>query len=251
MGNCPRCNSKRFWQLSTGQRRCVVCGLTRKFNKNIWRKTRISPYWKGRLLEFFCLGVPAYRLRFQVPLNIKTTQRWFRILREAIYIQAMKELSTISQKIETGIDKTIFNEAISLEKKWSKVGKLILFGIRQKNGKILTFPVDIVEESSLVSQIIKDVRAGTLYYPNKFRAYAFLDIHGDQVILNNKEGGRPKDHLDSLEGFWSYTKHWLYHQRGVPEKYFHLYLKEIEWRFNHRNENLAELLRGLLNKCKA
>ena len=82
---CPRCDGKNFWRLATGQRRCGQCGLTRKFDKTYWNSTKMSPYWKGRLLEYFCLGVPAYRLRFQVPLDLKTVQRWFRILRIAIY----------------------------------------------------------------------------------------------------------------------------------------------------------------------
>jgi len=93
MKTCPRCDGKKFWSLSTGQKRCSRCGLTRKFDRPLWHSTKISPYWKGRLVEFFCLGVPAYRLRFQVPLNPKTVQRWFRILREAIYDLSMRDLS--------------------------------------------------------------------------------------------------------------------------------------------------------------
>jgi len=54
-----------------------------------------------------------------------------------------------------------------------------------------------------------------------------------------------RDHLNGIEGFWAYAEHWLYHYRGVPTKNFHLYLKEIEWRFNHRSENLVTLLRKL------
>ena len=38
------------------------------------------------------------------------------------------------------------------------------------------------------------------------------------------------------------------HYRGVPRKYFPLYLKEIEWRFNHRSKNLVKLVRSLLDQ---
>jgi transposase len=103
---CPRCGGSKFWSLSTGQKRCSQCGLTGKFNKTLWQSTRIFPYWKGRLLEFFCLGVPAYHLRFQVPLNQKTITRWFRILRQAIYNNELRHLSKLSGKIE--IDETMF-----------------------------------------------------------------------------------------------------------------------------------------------
>jgi transposase len=99
---CPRCGTKKLWQLSTGQIRCSQCGLTRKISKNLWKKTRISPYWKGRLIEYFCLGVPVYRLRFQVPYSQPTTLRWFRMLREVIYQNAIKELEPLSLRDRNG-----------------------------------------------------------------------------------------------------------------------------------------------------
>lgn len=139
MKNCPRCGGNKFWQLSTGQKRCSQCGLTRKFDKTLWYSTKISPYWKGRLLEFFCLGVPAYRLRFQVPLDIKTIQRWFRILREDIYDQEIKELSELSGQIE--MDETMFGGRISGKRGWGTAGNRMVLGLYQLNGKVLVFPI--------------------------------------------------------------------------------------------------------------
>jgi hypothetical protein len=69
MRKCPYCNGRKFWQFSTGHKRCSRCGLTRKFSQSRWTKARIPSYWKGRLVEFFCLGVAAYRLRFQMPVH--------------------------------------------------------------------------------------------------------------------------------------------------------------------------------------
>jgi transposase-like protein len=54
--------------------------------------------------------------------------------------------------------------------------------------------------------------------------------------------------FNGIEGFWSYAKTWLYHYRGVPKQYFHMYLKEIEFRFNHRNEDLFRLLANTMVK---
>ena len=242
---CPRCGSKFFWVLSTGQKRCAKCNLTRKFDKNLWQSARISPYWKGRLLEFFCLGVPAYRLRFQVPLDRKTIQRWFRILREAIYQHELKELSELSGHIE--MDETMFGGRVPGKRGWGAAGKHMVFGIYQRNGTVLTFPITSRGGWELIPLMTQYTTPGSLYYTDDWHAYTFLDIRGDHVVIR-KEKGRPKgrDHINGIEGFWSYAKHWLYHYRGVPRKYFHLYMKEIEWRFNHRNENLVKLLRTCL-----
>jgi len=106
MKTCSRCGSKKFWSLSTCQIRCSNCGLIRKVSKNLWKKTRILPYWKGRLVEHFCLGVPAYCLWFQVPYNQPTILRWFRDLRDTIYQDSIKNLKPLSGEIE--MDETIF-----------------------------------------------------------------------------------------------------------------------------------------------
>jgi transposase len=68
------------------------------------------------------------------------------------------------------------------------------------------------------------------------------------VVLKEKGLPRGWNHINGIEGFWSFAKHWLYQYRGIPEANFPLYLKEVEWRFNHRHENLVVLLRRLLNQ---
>lgn len=59
-------------------------------------------------------------------------------------------------------------------------------------------------------------------------------------------GGQLSEHINGIEGFWSYAKHWLYTDRGVPQHHFPLYLKEIECRFNHRDEDLLALFAEIL-----
>lgn len=97
--------------------------------------------------------------------------------------------------------------------------------------------------------ITRYTKAGSLYYTDDGFAYAFLLIRGNHVMVL-KEKGIPKgrDHLNGVEGFWSFAKHWLYQYRGIPKTYFHLYLNEIECRFNHRHENLVVLHLRLLNQ---
>jgi len=129
MKTCPRCGSQKFWSLSTGQIRCSKCGLTRKVSNNLWKKRRISPYWKGRLIEYFCLGVPAYRLRFQVPYSQLTVQRCFRMFREIIYYDNIKELKPLSGEIE--MDETMFGGRRPGKRDWGASGKNIVFGIYQ------------------------------------------------------------------------------------------------------------------------
>ena len=68
------------------------------------------------------------------------------------------------------------------------------------------------------------------------------------MVLKDKGVPKGRDHINGIEGFWSFAKYWLYQYRGINKAYSPLYLKEVEWRFNHRNENLVILLRRLLNQ---
>jgi transposase-like protein len=41
---------------------------------------------------------------------------------------------------------------------------------------------------------------------------------------------RTRNHINGIEGFWSYAKHILYNYRGVSKYHFPVYQKEIEYR---------------------
>ena len=156
-------------------------------------------------------------------------------------------MSTLSGQIEA--NETMFGGKAPGKRGWGAAGRHMVMGLYQRNGNVLTFPITCRSAWELIALITQYTKQGSLYYTDDWHAYTFLDIRGNHVVIR-KEKGRPKgrNHLNGVEGFWSYAKHWLYHYRGVPKKYFHLYLKEIEWRFNHRDENLVKLLRQYLNQ---
>jgi hypothetical protein len=52
--------------------------------------------------------------------------------------------------------------------------------------------------------------------------------------------------IDGLESFWSQTKARLARKRGLRARYVHLHLKESEFRFNHRTDDLYRTLLTLL-----
>ena len=204
-------------------------------------------YWKGQVVRFFTLGVPAYRLRYVVPVTLPTIERFYRMIRHAIYATSLQELRLLEGAVE--LDETMFGGRRPGKRGWGASGKHMVFGMYQRNGHVLTFPVGSRAGDTLIPLITHHSKPGSLYYTDDWWAYTFLSIRGNHVVVT-KEKGVPKgrDHLNGIEGFWSFAKHWLYQFRGVPRKYFHLYLKEVEWRFNHRDANLLPILRGLLNQ---
>ena len=118
----------------------------------------------------------------------------------------------------------------------------------QQNGKVITFPVPNRRSATLMPLILEHTKRGSIYYTDDFKGYGVLSFRGKhQRVLHSKEeyvSGRT--HINGIEGFFSYAKTWLYHYRGVPSQYFHLYLKETESRFNHRDKDLFPLIAQLL-----
>lgn len=245
MPECSRCRGVEFWILGTGQYRCKTCRLTRHPERFYWHLSRLSGYWKGKLLEYFCLGVPAYRLRFHIPLSQKGIQRWYRVLRVWIYQGAVQHIAELSGIIE--MDETMFGGRRPGKRGWGAEGKVIVFGIYRRDGQVLTFPVSSRSRDTLMPLVTTHTKPGSPYYTDDYHAYTSLSIHGDHVVIT-KEKGRPKgrSHINSIEGFWSYAKHWFYQYRGIPKAHFPLYLKEVEWRFNNRHYNLIPLLKKMV-----
>lgn len=195
--------------------------------------------WNG--LRWVCRCTGSAFVRWPVPVAI---ERFYRLVRACCaYEEHLRE--PFEGTLEC--DETLFGGRRPGKRGWGAAGKVIVFGILKRNGEVKVFPVPARNRAEVLAQVQSDTRPGSLYYTDDWQAYASLRVRGDHIVMR-KERGRPRgrDHINGIEGFWSYAKHWLYPYRGVPRKFFRLYLGEICWRFNHRNENLEPFLYKLL-----
>jgi transposase len=60
-------------------------------------------------------------------------------------------------------------------------------------------------------------------------------------IDHTKRFVQGKVYINTIEGFWAFAKERLIKFHGVSKAYFPLYLKEMEFRYNHR-DNIFEIL---------
>ena len=240
---CPKCNYHWSWKLTDGRRKCRSCGH-RYTPQNAWGACRLSEKAKRDLLDYFVLGVPVYRLRFKQFGNRKTIERFFRIIRAVLFL-AEKYQPMLEGIIEC--DEAVFGGKRKGKRGWGAKGKILVFGMMKRNGKVKAVPISSRETETLVPLIQRHTKAGSLYYTDDWHAYGSLRLRGNHVIIR-KEEGRPKgrDHINGIEGFWSYTKHWLYHYRGIHKKFFPIYLAELSFRFNHRDTDIFPLIYRLL-----
>ena len=241
---CPKCNYHWTWQLCDGRKKCRSCGH-RYTSQSVWDACRLPEKVKRKLLEYFVLGVPAYRLRHWNLASRIAIERFFRSIRATLCIveQCAPILGGIIE-----CDEAVFGGKRKGKRGWGAAGKILVFGMMKRNGKVRVVPVPSRETKTLIPLIQEHTRPGSLYYTDDWHAYGSLRLRGDHVIIK-KEDGRPKgrDHINGIEGFWSYAKHWLYQYRGMHKKFFPIYLTELSYRFNHRENDLLPLIYKLLH----
>lgn len=241
---CPKCKYHWSWKLTDGRIKCRSCGH-RYTSQNVWDACRLPEKTKRKLLDYFVLGVYAYRLRFKNLGNRKTIEKFFRNIRCVLCL--VEECAPMLDGI-VECDEALFGGKRKGKRGWGARGKVLVFGMFKRNGNVRVIPVNSRETETIIPLIQKHTNPGSLYYTDDWHAYGSLPIRGNHVIIN-KDKGRPKgrDHINGIEGFWSYAKHWMYQYRGIHKKFFPIYLGEISFRFNNRDKDLFPLIYKLLS----
>jgi len=166
-----------------------------------------------------------------------------------IYHICELEGSQLSGEIE--IDESYFGGKRKGQRGRGASGKSVVLGLLERDGRVYTRIVYSLTAGNLLEIIRKRTRKGSVYYTDSFRSYRSLKRYGKHLTVNHsktftlKPGKRYHSHINGIEGFWSFAKHGLYQYHGVSRANFHLYLKEMEYRFNHRHENLLKNLIAL------
>ena len=229
---CIFCGSFRVYKTKRSYVKCAKC-KRQKSLKALRREIAI--------LTGFYQQQPAYRVASDLGLNYQTITRVYQRLREAIYHVAELEAGKLRGEIE--IDEAYFGGRRKGKRGRGAAGKSIVFGLLERDGRVYTKVVERVTADELMTHIRKHTRKGSVYYTDTFRSYNSLKRLGKHHRLNHSKAFayRGKNHINGIEGFWSFAKHILYNYRGVSKYHFPMYLKEVEYRFNHRNENLFKL----------
>jgi transposase len=125
-----------------------------------------------------------------------------------------------------------------------------VFGILERNGKVKVEIVKDLSAETLLRETIKKVKRGSLIYTDKFKSYDGLVMYGfkHERIDKSVKFTNGKVYINGIEGFWSYAKERLLKFHGVSKDNFIYYLKELEFRYNFRDnidESLYKCLGGI------
>lgn len=205
------------------------------------RRSRLTPRQQSKLIEHFVAGTTGRAAAELVGVQPNTAIRFFMRLRQLI---AGKQPSyELSGEIEA--DESYFGGKRKGERGRGASGKVAVFGILKRGGKVYTAIIPNAKTETLLPIIEEKVRPDSIVYTDTFRAYNALDVSDfHHMRINHSElFADRQNHINGIENFWNQAKRHLRKFNGIKQENFYWFLKECEWRFNGGNH--ADLLRLL------
>ena len=234
---CVRCGTPHGWYRPGCRYRCRQCG---------WRYRPDRLRRELQILRYFCLEISAHRVARE--LGMSQAPIWHRFM---AYRRWMARLADAAARPLTGeleCDESYFGGRRRGGRRGRAVGqKVVVFGILERQGQVSTVVVPQADEATLLREIERRALKGAVFYTDRFRSYQSLRRYGKHLPVDHSQGyvqGRraTRRHINGIEGFWSYAKERFQKYHGVSRRHFPLYLKEMEFRFNHRRDDLFSLL---------
>lgn len=205
------------------------------------RKSRLRARQQSKLIEHFVAGTTGRAAAELVGVQPNTAIRFFMRLRQLI---AGKQPSyELSGEIEA--DESYFGGKRKGERGRGSAGKVAVFGILKRGGKVYTAIIPNAKTETLLPIIEEKVRPDSIVYTDTFRAYNALDVSDfHHMRINHSElFADRQNHINGIENFWNQAKRHLRKFNGIKQENFYWFLKECEWRFNGGNH--ADLLKLL------
>jgi len=203
------------------------------------RKSRLSWYKQERLIEHFVSGTTARCAAEIIGVNRKTSAYYFHRLRELISYHSEQEAHEFFDG-EIEVDESYFGGHRKGKRGRGAAGKVPVFGLLKRGGKVYTKIIPDAKSSTLMPIIQRKVIPDSIVYSDCWRGYNVLDVSDfhHYRINHSKLFADKHNHINGIENFWNQAKRHMRKFNGVPKENFGLYLKECEWRFNYSDIKL-------------
>ena len=231
-------------------------------NKYVIR-SRISEKKFREILKFFCLDLEAKKISEISGVSRNSVNKIIKAIR--IRIAEICEYSNPLGLGEIEIDESYFGaKRVRGLRGRGAGGKTPVFGMLKRNGKVYTQIVKNCSANELIPIIKSQVNSDSTMFSDSWKSYNGLaDFgykrhyrikHGSNEFaksqFSQQDGKRVKirNHINGIENFWGLAKTRLVRFRGIHKSTFKLHLKECEFRFNNRKENLYKTLLAEIKK---
>jgi len=218
----------------------------------IIKRAHISRRKFDTIFDCFVTDIPATKTAQIAHVNRNTSNRYFNLFREIIYISAINEREDVNLSNGIEADESYFGPKRVRGKRGRGAGrKVVVLGLLKREGNVYTQIVSRAAKKELMPIIRKVVKSGSDIYTDGWRSYSALAVYGynHKKVKHSEDEFAKEDgtHINGVESFWSWTKRRLAKYNGLTKEQFSRYLIESEWRFNHR-ESIRSELRKMLRK---
>jgi transposase len=207
------------------------------------RKSRLGVRVQHRLLEHFVAGTTARAAAQLVGVQARTAIIFYQRLRRLIASQ----IPNYAMSGEVEVDECYFGGVRKGKRGRAAAGKIPVFGLLKRGGKVMTAIIPDAKSSTLLPIIREHVTPDSIVYTDSFTSYDVLDVsefHHRRVNHSKTFVSRHGHHINGIENFWNQAKRHLRRFNGIDRKSFYWFLKECEWRFNGGNhKNLLKQLK--------
>ena len=214
------------------------------------KRSHISEYQFRRVVRLFCEDMTAVQIASLTGINRNTVNRLLTHIRQVI-VRYCESTSPLSGEVE--IDESYFGARRVRGMRGRGAGrKVIVFGLLKRQGKVYTQIVPNVSRETLKQIVQTKVEPESTIYSDGWRSYDGLVDWGYKrhyrVNHGANEFARGRSHINGIENFWGIAKVRLAKLRGLRQDHFNLHLKECEFRYNMRHEDMYHQLLKILRK---
>lgn len=195
------------------------------------------------ILRMFCEDRTLDEIQAKVKVSRPTLTRILRLIRERI-VEISEREAKFSGEVE--VDESYFGPRRVRGKRGRGAGqKVPVVGLLKRGGKVYTKVVENCSRKELLPVIQGKILSESTVYTDAWKSYDSLILHGyDHYRIHHHENefARGKNHINGIESFWSFAKRRLVRANGVRKDKFLLHLKESEFRWNHRKDDMYKTL---------
>ena len=230
---CIFCDKYGLYKLKDKRVKCKHC-------KKYYSLTKLKR--DMLVLYYFYLEISARKTAKELAVHYHTIQSRFMQFRKLIADYCNQEARKLNGELE--IDESYFGGKKKGQRGRGAKNKTIVFGILERKGKIYTKIVENVSAETLMNEIQNKTLKGSVFYTDGWKSYASLHQYGKHNVIDHDKElvDTNHNHINGVEGFWSFAKERFHKYHGIDKQNYPFYVKEMEFRFNHRNESVFNLL---------
>lgn len=213
-------------------------------------RSRISEALFRSVLKYFALDIEAKKIAQLTNLSEMSLCNYLKAIRKRIALECEHE-AMMSGEVE--VDESYFGpRRVRGKKGRGAYKKTPVFGLLKRNGKVYTRIIEECDRYTLHRIIKERVGKNSIIHSDGWPGYdGLVDVGYKKhyrVNHGKNEFANKKSHINGIENFWGLAKVRLSRFRGIHKHMFYLHLKESEFRFNHRKENLYHILLEMFRK---